>query len=54
MLPRAYLAIKNLPSQLFYGWEAEDDVYVSIMTDEIPLELMELSVCGSTTGSSNI
>ena len=53
---RAYLAIRNLPSSLGHGWEAKDNVYVSIMTDELPflLELMELSMCGCKTSRNTI
>ena len=50
VLQRA-LAMTNLPSTLGHGWEAKDDVYVPITTDELPvfLELMRLSMCGCKT-----
>ena len=56
VLRRAYLAITNLPSPLSYGWEAKDDVYVPIMTDElpVPLELMELKMCGCKTSCNTM
>ena len=56
VLRRAYLAITNLPMPLGYGWEAKDDVYMLIMTYELPLllEFMELSVCGCKTSFNTV